>query len=167
MYELERLTAAALSQLLDAGVSVAVVPFGSIERGHRAEPGAATVHAHRAALNARWQPASATDSSRATRRCTSTRRSRIRAARGCGAGCRSALGRMGHLSHAHATPHARRRAGSRSTPGSGAAIGQRRTRARTPGAIRRERGPRRAVAGGHMSFGARWCRTSIQMISAT
>src|SRR5437899_1708715 len=106
MYELERLTAAALSQLLDAGVSVAVVPFGSIERGHRAEPGAATVHAHRAALNARWQPASATGSRRATRRCTSTRRCRVRAAGGRGAGCRSTLGCLGHLGHARATPRA-------------------------------------------------------------
>src|SRR5207253_2180805 len=36
MYELERLTAAAMAQLLDRGVSVAVVPFGSIEHhgGH-------------------------------------------------------------------------------------------------------------------------------------
>lgn len=38
MYELERLTAAALSQLLDAGVSVAVVPFGSIEHHGRHLP---------------------------------------------------------------------------------------------------------------------------------
>ena len=36
MYELERLTAAAMAQLLERGVSVAVVPFGSIEHhgGH-------------------------------------------------------------------------------------------------------------------------------------